>query len=143
MQTIKEQITYKIKLLGSDGKEYVQPIDAFIKEHVNICGVRDYLLSQIRERMNEVDVLIGLLKPQLLTALQPMFLDYMQTYHSKNSFHEFEACKGFSNSREMPMQFFKLPHELFAELLAEGIIQRKGKTGWFSFAPKGSEGKTE
>jgi hypothetical protein len=122
------QITYKIKLQGSDGKEYVETFDGLSKD-LNIQGKFNYLETQIQERRQEVEMMASLLKPMLIAQIKPLMEEYLKEWKDK-SFHEFEFCVNYNNAKNIPLELKRITWDVFNQLVVEGKILMK-KHGWF------------
>jgi hypothetical protein len=127
----KKQVTYRVKLEGSDGKSYVESFEQLRKD-LGIDGVRDYLLEQIRIGDAESEFICERLKPQLLEAMQPEFKAYLAEWKTK-SFHCFQICRAFNNAKNVPRAFRNLVWDLFDDALVLNLILSKGH-GWYRAA---------
>jgi hypothetical protein len=126
-----EKITYKIKLQGSDGKEYVETFEG-LSNDLNIQGKFDYALNQIQERRREVEGLVKLLKPMLMAQTEPSMEEYLKEWKEK-SFHASEFCSGYNDVKDIPLELRNLTWDVFNRMVAEGKILMK-KHGWFKSA---------
>jgi hypothetical protein len=128
---LAQNITYRVELLGSDGKRYTQSIEGLRKD-LNIDGVRDYLFAQIKDRRDEIEYIEKHFKQLFLDGLRPNFHKYLTEWHPK-SFYQGEFCRGFNNAYSIPFMFRNLIYDLFDESVKSGMIVKKSH-GWFQAA---------
>jgi len=88
---------------------------------------------RIENLQQDLDSLITILTPQIKAWLKKCFSDFIIESYADKSFREYEIIYDFRHLKGITSRIGKILHEIFEELVKQGLIQKRG-SGWFRIA---------
>jgi len=122
MGVAQKEITYKVKLKGSDGKDYVETFEA-LKQDLGLPKTIQDLYNEIARLCWAVNILQEICISQLTEKLVPIMRDYLKKTYKKG-FRGFEVYDRFQDeySRQASVKALDV-------LIANGEVSIKN--GWY------------